>query len=141
MLGFLAGAAGKLLGKAGKWAVKQAIGSGKKAVKKPVETALTAIGGGTVLSPVLTALTKPTTSATTKIDQGFGPDLNPFGTNDRSGAIFGFGGKLRRARRINYTNMRALKKSIRRVQGFEKLARDVFTIGKGGLTLKKARRR
>lgn len=138
MLGFLAGAAGKLLGKAGKWAVKQAIGSGKKAVKKPIETALTGIGAGTLATPVLKQLTgtkMPT------VDQGFGIDLNPFGTNDRSGAIFGFGGKLRRARRINYTNMRALKKSIRRVQGFEKLARDVFTIGKGGLTLKKARRR
>lgn len=74
-------------------------------------------------------------------DQGFGPDLNPFGTNDRTGAFFGFGGTPRRKyRRMNYLNQRALRKSIKRVQGFEKIVREAFTVSKGSLQLKKGAR-
>lgn len=51
----------------------------------------------------------------------------------------GFVGGRGRYQRMQVTNMRALKRSLRRIQGFEKLARQVFTISKGTLIPKKKR--
>lgn len=136
--GLLAGLAGgvvkKLGGKAVRWATRQAVGRGA------ARTAAAGLATGAAATAVTRTIQSfaPSGRGSMPADQGFGPDLNPFGTNERTGAFFGFGGK-RRYRRMNYLNQRALKKSIRRVQGFEKIVRQAFSVSKGSLQLKKRR--
>lgn len=133
--GLVGGAARKAVGRAARWAARRAVGTRAGRV-------ITSTVGGVATGAAVGGLTQAAGGfmggGGRGRDQGFGPDLNPFGTNERSGAFFGFGGK-RRYRRMNYLNQRALKKSIRRVQGFEKLVRQAFTVSKGSLQLKKRR--
>jgi hypothetical protein len=139
-MGVLASLGAKYAGKALRFVTKgKLLGSGGgRAAAMRVGTGVATIAG---ISPILTAAGALGGMARRGLQtsQGFGPDLNPFGTNRRTGATFGFGGRSR-GRRMNVGNMRALRKSIRRIQGFEKLAREVFTISKGSMHLKPVRR-
>lgn len=128
----------KVAGKALKRATKgKLIGAGGG-----MELAKTAakVGGGLgVTLPILRSASVPR-SALTPGRGNFGPDLNPFGTNERTGATFGFGGR-RKYRRMNPMNHRALRRSVRRLEMAEKLFRKVFTISGGRVTPKKRTRR
>lgn len=142
-LGLIAGLAGSVIkkaaGRAARYVTKKALGSSSG-------RAATAAAGGIVTGAAAGAVTKAAagiinpsgTRGLTGGGQGFGIDLNPFGTNQRTGAFFGFGGR-KKYRRMNYLNQRALKKSIKRVQGFEKIVREAFTISKGSMQLKRGR--
>lgn len=132
--GLVGGAAKKALGRATRWATRQALGSGAR-------RAVATTAAGAVTGVAAAGLGRVVNRFGGGGGQGggnFGPDLNPFGPDQRTGAFFGFGGR-KKYRRMNYLNQRALKKSIRRVQGFEKIVRQAFSVSKGSLQLKKRR--
>jgi hypothetical protein len=49
-------------------------------------------------------------------------------------------GEPRKYRRMNVGNGRALRRAVRRVEMFERMARRVFTVTQGTLKLRKSRR-
>lgn len=59
---------------------------------------------------------------------------------DRTGTFEEEAGSGRRYRRMNPMNVRALRRSVRRINSAEKLFRKVFTITKGQVNVRKARR-
>jgi hypothetical protein len=70
----------------------------------------------------------------------------PAGFHLRKGrsVLHPFGGGCTKTRRMNVTNVRALRRSIRRLKGFEKLARRTLSITSPGpkrFRIKKTRRR
>lgn len=115
-------AAGKALG---------ALTGGKLLGKGGGKTALGRIAGGAIA----TATTVPVLrSAGRAVSKKKGELIGD--TYSESETSFG-----RRAyRRMNPMNVRALRRSVRRIHSAEKLFRQVFTITKGSVTVRKARR-
>lgn len=144
LLGVLAAGVGrKLVGKAAKWVGRRVAGSGGAAgrVAGSVGRNLPTLTGGVTLGaglpPVIRSLTQGggSTGGGGILDRLGRVDLNPF-----DGDVNLFGSRRgRRYRRTNYLNQRALKKAVRRVQGFEKIVREAFTVSKGSLQIKKRR--
>lgn len=144
ILGLLAGGvAKKLAGKAAKWVGRRVAGSGAATGSAAGRAAgaiarnLPALGGGAAGGVIIRNLAPQGGGASGGgiMDRLGRIDLNPF---DGDG-INPFGSRRRRYRRTNYLNQRALKKAVRRVQGFEKIVREAFTVSKGSLQIKKRR--
>lgn len=123
-LGALAGAAlgglGKLAGKAVGWVGKQVAGSkGKVAATTAVAT--------TIGMPILQASAGQPQAPIT-----IGPlGINPMAALPGGEPLFSFGGR-KKYRRMNVLNPRALKRALRRAEGFEKFARRTVNALRSG---------
>jgi len=130
----ITGAAKKLAGKALRFVTKGRLigqGGGTTAVRR--------IGGA-----VLTAATAvPVGRAAYDAVRRSAGSMTPIAEVERQERIARAGGEYggyRRYRRINPMNVRALRRSVRRINAAEKLFRQVFTITKGQVNVRKARR-
>jgi hypothetical protein len=134
-LGALAGLVAKpltkLAGKAVSWVGKQALGS-PKAAAATVGTALAA-------APILRMAAPAPVSSPPPIN--FGPiGVNPMAALPGGQPLFTYG--TRKRRRMNVLNPRALKRALRRAEGFEKIAqRTVNALHRGPKKFKSTKRR
>lgn len=139
--GALAGVAGKLIGKAGKWVGGRLGGSaGKKIVR---DAAIGAVAGGAAI-PVLRSVAPPTQASGPPIQ--IGPlGISPGSAMPGGEPLFTWGRK--KSRRMNPLNPKALKRALRRAEGFEKFAKKTVNAlykrvdGRRVKTFKRAKRR
>lgn len=108
---------GKVVAKAGRWVAQRVTG-------KTVKAATVAAAGAAALPVLTAALPSPSTSAAMPVQLGpigidpgsFLPGGEPFITYGR-----------KKYRRMNPLNPRALKRAIRRAEGFEKFAKKTMS--------------
>lgn len=136
----------RMAGRALRWATKgKLIGSGGgRQILRRIGAGAVAVAGGVSVSRTTTS---QTIGDAVRRVTGRPERTMPVGTpaerrawerevyGDRGAPMFG-----RRYRRINPMNVRALKRSVRRVNAAEKLFRQVFTITKGQVNVRKSRR-
>jgi len=112
-LGVLAGmagrAVGRLAGKAGQWVGRQVAGTGRSVVKQITGGAIPGTIAGTIGVSIGKRLGQPT-------------EMMPI----PSVGGMAFGGK-KRYRRMNPLNPKALRRALRRAEGFEKFARKTVS--------------
>lgn len=128
LLGLLAGGvAKKLAGKALRWATRgRLIGQGGG--RAIAGRAVGALGAAATASEVVRAVRGRQVNAFS----GGGGKVTARATMDDDGK--------RRYRRMNVGNGRALRRAVRRVEMFERMARRVFTVTDGTLRLRKRRK-
>lgn len=128
--GLIAGAATKLIPKAGKWIASKITGSSLKKATVAAATAATA-------APILMGAPK----ATNTMPINLGPiGIDPTSILPGGDPFITFGKK--KYRRMNPLNPKALKRALRRAEGFEKFARQtVNALRSGPKKFKSAKRK
>lgn len=128
--GLIAGAATKLIPKAGKWIASKITGSGLK----KATAAATAVAVG---APILMGAPAATSSQPINL----GPiGINPMNALPGGEPLITWGKK--KYRRMNPLNPKALKRALRRAEGFEKFARQtVNALRSGPKKFKSAKRK
>ena len=135
-MGFIAGLGAKLAGRALRWATKgRLIGSGGgRQILKRAGQAVGAVAGTIVVQQAAGPAIDAARRAGQRWSNRGSTTVEPWEAGGHAG---GFG---RSYRRMNPMNVRALRKAVRRVNSAEKLFRQVFTITKGQVNVRKPRR-